>query len=426
MAAVSGALATAAVPVPAALAVAEERVGDDVQDVLLSALEDDLWDDGHFADGLDGLGVADGVVVDDEVLLALESSLLQEGGRDDEEACSNKKRPSKEEGSCPPQRRRCCCAASSTPEPLHEPAPPKSCGLDGEVPTAAIRAADETVKPTFEAIGMGLVHWPIEVRLCIASCLVWQEFVVFSRLCWAWRRLDRHDALWQVYFHHVWPRLARRRDAHSQRGLPWRTYFRTRWAEANRSEDALEEDWLDFSAAQDLTHRLEDVSGAVGCADLSQDEHHRLQLNLALRRCVEDLQVHGIRVPVEPDHAHLCSAQCRFHRLLEGQDAFVCETSGLTHSCRFGVPCDLCVLSNDDHFLVCPVSGRCFVRTNDATGEAAQAATAEAANDWDPGLSMTQQFGRWFEQGYSMTEEQARDFFDGEGEAYECRAPQRC
>jgi len=261
---------------------------------------------------------------------------------------------------------------------------------------------------TRKAIGYGLVHWPLEVRLCIAGFLAWRELVADALLCRSWHKLEAEDALWQVYFRSVWPRLARRKDARTDSRSPWRVLFRARWGQSGRAEDALEEDWLDFNAAQDLQAADAKLLGTSVVSSIRHKANADEELQQALRRCMEALKAKGVNVPSEQDKQHSCTSCCRYHRLPVKGDVFVCQVSGKIHRCSSCVPCHECVLSIDEAFLVCPASGRCFQKTSDASEEAAEAASA---NDWDPELSMTQQFGRWFEQGYFMSEEQAKDFF---------------
>lgn len=261
-------------------------------------------------------------------------------------------------------------------------------------------------EPIFAQLGYGLVHWPLEVRLCIASFLVWHELVRKSSMCRAWQQIERENAVWQEFFQATWPRLARRWDSGEKKGMKWRSLFRSRWSDDARVEDALEEDWLDFDAASGVGS-LATRERARQTAALDMER----QLANALRRCLDDLSSHGVRVPSEPDLTHICARTCRFHRLLVNIDVFVCEISGVVHRCTTGTsgrPCDICVLHQDECYMVCPASGRCFPRTIDVGEELAE---RDAANDWDPSLSATQQFTRWFEQGYSMSEEQAREFF---------------
>jgi len=245
--------------------------------------------------------------------------------------------------------------------------------------------------------------WPLEVRLCVASFLPWTELVADSCLCHSWRVLEMEDTLWQVYFASTWPRMARRKKAAADdQGLPWRALFRAQWSKGgNRQEDALEEDWLDFSAAQGLEARVASQRLPV----LAWPE----KLQRAIQRCREDLQRRNVKVPAEPDASHTCTQHCRFHPLLfEDADAFLCEESGALHVCE-NVPCSCCVASSEG-FLVCPVSGRCFPKNSTVNEETMD---APVSYDCDPDLSAAQQVGRWFEQGYFMTEEQALAIFDG-------------
>lgn len=259
------------------------------------------------------------------------------------------------------------------------------------------------------------VHWPVEVRLCLAGFLEWNEFVSHSLLCQSWRLLDVQDALWQVYFSCTWPRLARRKEASSGQALPWRALFRAHWASGDRCEDALEEDWLDFSAsfaADDLGRQKRRKAEATPSNEGPlQSSCEASSLKLAAERCRKELAEQGLQVPGSPaDSSHVCSSRCRFHRLAWQGDAFLCEASGSIHHCQQNHPCSDCVASSDECFLVCPVSGRCFPMNSGIEEEVSEPVIC---NDWDPELSVSQQIGRWFEQGYSMSEEQAQDFFGG-------------
>ncbi|CAE8606794.1 unnamed protein product [Polarella glacialis] len=276
-----------------------------------------------------------------------------------------------------------------------------------------------------------LMHWPVEVRLCIASFLPWKELMGDTLLCKSWKALDLQDALWKVFFISTWPRLARRREAGADGAVPWRALFRARWARADRKEDSLEEDWLDFSAAQGLeacrgprdeTRRAAPV---LAIQEASAKRAAAAELERAVRRCREELmRSQGLQVPVEADAQHQCrhvEPGCRFHRLGidahgSGLDCFLCEVSGTLHMCK-SVPCGCCVRSADGCFLVCPVSGRCFPKDNSVNEEADESGRLLGAevtsHNWDPELSAAQQIGRWFEQGYSMSEDQAHDFFGG-------------
>lgn len=295
----------------------------------------------------------------------------------------------------------------------------------GEPSSKALRSAEgaeaEAEAPAeglhSKTLGYGLVFWPVEVRICVVSFLPWQELVRDSLLCRAWRALELEDVLWQVYFQTTWPRWTRRREANEDGGLPWRTLFRTRWSKCNHTEDALEEDWLDFSAAQDLHTGASPPSAShssSAAATFAASEPSPAEIQRAVRRCRENLrQTAGVAVPAEAVRGHLCSRSCRFHRVSVEGDVFLCEGSGAVHRCRDGHPCDLCVDDDDSCYLVCPVSGRCFryLRANSTEGEP-QAGESAAAPTWDPELSMTEQYGRWFEQGYFMSEDQAKVLFE--------------
>lgn len=265
-------------------------------------------------------------------------------------------------------------------------------------------------------IGFGLVLWPIEVRLCVAGYLPWRELLRYASLCTPWRSLSCEDSLWKAHFRDTWPRFARR-QASATCSLTWKPLFFKRWSE-NRGEDGLEEDWLDFSAAQDML-----VATAPRDAQVVPGPTQAELLQQALRRCREALFAHGVVVPAEPDDAHVCGKRCRHHRLaIEGVsdgEVFVCEAGGVLHRCRPGVPCDRAVPSDDDFYLVCPVSGCCVAKPSFEEVEAREVQAREfdpAApgpnHDWDPELSTSAQVGRWFEQGYGMSEAEARDFFD--------------
>mmetsp|Transcript_138179 Transcript_138179/g.240398 ORF Transcript_138179/g.240398 Transcript_138179/m.240398 type:complete len:324 (-) Transcript_138179:119-1090(-) len=250
--------------------------------------------------------------------------------------------------------------------------------------------------------------WPEEVRLCVAGFLPWQELVHNTRLSSAWRALEQEDAIWQVYFNAVWPRLARRKVAENEKSLAWRELFRIRWAEARRNEDAIEEDWLDFNAAQDLTAKPQPAHPQ----SLKTDTCH------AIRRYKEDLlRLHGIIVPAVPDPEKSCIPNCRYRRVPTDGDVFVCLKCGKEHICQRGIACEGSLATSEDCFLVCPVSGHCYVKPdNHVAEEAADTVT----NDWDPDLSISQQHGRWFEQGYYMSEDQARHFFRSESRSLSC------
>jgi len=252
--------------------------------------------------------------------------------------------------------------------------------------------------------------FPPEVRLCVATFLPWQEVVAGSLLSRSWRSLELQDVLWKSYFCRCWPRLAQRQLG-TAGPSPWRALFKARWASKHRHEDALEEDWLDFRAAQDLTpNRCRFASPSTSTGTHRSLIVSAAELREALKRCREELEVRGCCVPQEVV-GHACSAACRFHRLETSFDAYLCEGSGALHACRPDEPCDFCVPTADESFLVCPVSGRCFEKPHEPCEEAMESVIAQQAQAWDLEHGSTQLFESWFEAGYSMTEEQAKDYF---------------
>lgn len=258
------------------------------------------------------------------------------------------------------------------------------------------------------AFDLTVSGWPSEVRLCVATFLPWQEVVAGSLLSRSWRSVECQDVLWKSFFCCAWPRLAQRQLTATAGASPWRALFRARWLSKHRDEDALEEDWLDFCAAQDL-------GPSWKCSTLSTGGGSSLrlaaiELHEAVKRCREELDGRGCSVPSEVQDHH-CTKRCRYHRLgVEGYDAFLCEASGALHTCRPDEPCDFCVATADESFLVCPVSGRCFEKPHEPCEEALESAAAQA-QAWDLELGVAHQFDSWFEQGYSMSEDQAKDFF---------------
>eukprot|EP00811_Abedinium_folium_P034512 NODE_7387_length_1583_cov_7.894231.p1 GENE.NODE_7387_length_1583_cov_7.894231~~NODE_7387_length_1583_cov_7.894231.p1 ORF type:complete len:430 (+),score=87.87 NODE_7387_length_1583_cov_7.894231:40-1329(+) len=253
-----------------------------------------------------------------------------------------------------------------------------------------------------------------EIMLCIALFLPWREMLRCAWLDGAWCAFGADDAIWEACFRQLWPRLARRWDASSvaaraatragssgdagdagdmavrtnrSAAATWGALFRQRWAKAGSSlnEDALDEDWLDFTAV-----RERELSEAAVCST-------ELSLQQAARDMGYELyRLRGIRVPTEPDWSHVCTAHCRFHRLPVGRDAFVCEASGFVHQCDSERACDIAVLT-PANFLVCPVSGRCVVKHSELADEGPP---EPAWPDADADLSAGQQFAQWFEQGY--------------------------
>lgn len=271
------------------------------------------------------------------------------------------------------------------------------------VPLTSKAEPASNVWPSAKTIGYGLVHWPVEVRFCVASFISWREFVANSLMCLVWRGMELQDALWQLHFGNVWPRVSRRRVANQGSSLPWRSLFRVHWVAGSRTEDPSEEDWLDFEASASSPVRNEEGEAAA-----------QQQLQDALRACREELlKTRGIRVPSEVDEAHVCGRSCTYHRLPVAKDVFVCESSGAVHRCRHREPCLTCVRSDDDCFLVCPASGRCFVKPIAFEAEDEVAEGCAANETWDLELGPTAQHGQWFEQGYNMSEDQAQASFFG-------------
>jgi len=287
-----------------------------------------------------------------------------------------------------------------------------------------IASADEgTVVPPAD--------WPLEVKLTVATFLPWRELPRAARISQGWHSLEQSQALWKEYFGIQWPRLFRRKAAiYSHGGVPWRALFRQRWAEPDRSEDAEQEHWNDFSAALDLWKS----SGSPTRLPLESPEKmlsEELQIQHAVKRFKDDLlRLRGVCVPsfpVEPgtaDHCTRLHGKCRHRTVpiagkLDGC-LFVCECCANVHICRPREPCEGSVLTGQNEFLVCTVSGRCFdpsrlcwaEETLECMGNKELEEAAVAEHNWDPGLSTSQQHARWFEQGYSMDEEQADDFFN--------------
>jgi hypothetical protein len=185
--------------------------------------------------------------------------------------------------------------------------------------------------------------------------------------------------------------------------------FRQRWAQGYRNEDAEEEHWKDLNAALDL---CTGPKAKVIVKSLSEEQ----QVQHAVRRFKEDrLRLHGVAVPPsasEPGGKERCARECKYRAVpIDGELAlrlFVCERCADVHICRPRTPCEGAMLSSDSAYLVCSVSGLCCVNHNRIEEEAD---VAVVVNDWDPELSVSQQHGRWFEQGYFMSEEQADEFF---------------
>lgn len=260
-----------------------------------------------------------------------------------------------------------------------------------------------------KSIGYGLVHWPVEVRFCVASFISWREFVATSLMCLVWRGMELQDALWQLHFGNVWPRVSRRRMANQGSGLPWRALFRAHWVAGSRTEDPSEEDWLDFDAALDL-----EAGASSPVRNEESTAAAQQELQDALRVCKKELlETQGIQVPSEVDEGHVCGSSCTYHRLPIAKDIFVCESSSAVHRCRQREPCLTCVRSDDDCFLVCPASGRCFLKPIAFEAEDETAEGCAATDCWDLELGPTAQHSQWFEQGYNMSEDQAQASFFG-------------
>lgn len=285
-------------------------------------------------------------------------------------------------------------------------------------------AEDLVTTPSSLDVVPGPADWPMEVKSAVAAFLPWRELSRHIKISHGWRSLELSEALWKEYFRIQWPRLFHRKAAaHPKDGLPWRALFRQRWAEPDRHEDALKEDWNDFSAAWDLWKGSSlKTSVANGSSQKSLPEEQQIQH--AIQRFKDDhLRLHGRKVPSspsEPGAAEQCTREGKCRHLpvpipgkLDGL-LFVCERCADVHLCRLTGACDGAVLSDNNEFLVCTVSGRCSDpgRALDITTEDCAEGGA-AYNEWDPELSAAQQHARWFEQGYFMSEEQADEYFDG-------------
>lgn len=274
--------------------------------------------------------------------------------------------------------------------------------------------ADDTllaapVQKALPLLGQGLVHWPLEIRRGIAGYLPWRELVADVRLCKAWLSLGQDRPLWWMFFAATWPQHARRQFERDSRGSQdWPQLFRKRLHLGGKDGDVTEEDWLDFYAAQEIVRAREVAQAAkrprVGP---SSAELASRGLQRDLKECREEvLQTKGVRVPDEADGRHLCSRFCCFHKLPSRGDTFLCESSGQLHQCHMGEPCHMCVLSEDECYLVCPASGLTFQTMNLVDDEA-----VDEAHAWDPAMSDGQQYRSWLEIGYGMSEEQASTFF---------------
>jgi hypothetical protein len=268
-------------------------------------------------------------------------------------------------------------------------------------------------------------EWPVEVKIAVAAFLPWREVARHAQISIAWRGLEQSESLWEKYFRIEWPRLYHRKAfAATRERLSWRTLFRQRWAQGYRNEDAEEEHWNDLSAALDLCNGSK---AKVTVKSVSEEQ----QIHHAVRRFKEDLlRLHGLNVPPSTSELGgnaLCVPKCKYRAVpIDGQlerRLFVCELCADVHICRLGTPCDGALLSHDNAFLVCSVSGLCFANLSHRVEDDADAPAV--VNDWDPELSAAQQHGRWFEQGYFMSEEQADDYF-GDGGCRKSRSSGGC
>lgn len=281
--------------------------------------------------------------------------------------------------------------------------------------------------------------WPIEVKSAVAAFLPWRTLPGVVRLSSTWHNIERLDTLWKEYFRIQWPRLYSRKAAASSRlSTPWRSLFRQRWAEPDRDEDAEQEHWNDLAAALDLWKNVGDKNNTtIGCTQKALSEEQ--QIEHAVRRFKED--PHRLRrvtipsTPISPGEAGHCSQlrkKCKHCPVPIGNRLdgclFVCEGCADVHVCwpNSREPCDGAVLSGNNEFLVCTISGRCFDPSVAAWVEEQERCDAPPASHyWDPELNPAQQVGKWFEQGYSMDEEQADHFFDG-GAGRKSRLRARC
>jgi hypothetical protein len=280
---------------------------------------------------------------------------------------------------------------SSLAQSLAEPPPKRPC----------IRSLPT---PEDQVSGHSPTEWPEEVKIVVVACLPWREVAKHAQISRAWRSLEQCESLWEKYVRIEWPRLFHRKVsvATSER-RSWRMLFRQRWAQGYRSEDAEEEHWKDLNAALDL------CTGAKAKKVLVKSLSEEQQVQHALRRFKEDrLRLNGVEVGGK----ERCVPECEYCAVpIDGELAlrlFVCERCADVHICRPRTPCEGATLSMDSAYLVCSVSGICcanHIRMEEETD------VAVAVNDWDPELSVAQQHGRWFEQGYFMSEEQADEFF---------------
>jgi len=272
--------------------------------------------------------------------------------------------------------------------------------------SAAPAAAPAAPAGAWPVLGRGLAGaWPAEIRLGVAGFLPWRELVLAqSRLCRAWQYLEQDVTLWWPHFRVTWPRHSIRQAERVKGPQDWRQLFRTRWLRGDRDGDATHEDWLDLYAAQEVVRSRE--GGPLG-GDVPAGVSDQRDVRKALERCrAEVLRAHGVDVPAEADGRHVCTKHCRFHKLPDCGDTFVCESSGVLHRCGRTEPCHICIVAPDNGSLVCPVSGKSYELLNYINE-----AVPDEVDVWDPAIGESEQMARWFEQGYNMSEEQALDFF---------------
>lgn len=266
------------------------------------------------------------------------------------------------------------------------------------------------VQQAWPLIGQGLVHWPMEIRRGIASYLPWRELVAAGvLLCRSWRFLGQDVPLWRVFFVATWPNHARRQEERARGKQDWFQLFRERWEKGGTDFDVTEEDWLDFYAAQEIIKAREVEKKAKNPrSGPSSEELASRALQRDLKRCRDELrEKRGVHVPYEADGHHLCSRFCSFHKLPNSGDTYVCEASGHLHQCLKSSPCHMCVVSEDECFLVCPASGLSYPRVNFQHEEVPD----EEDPVWDPAMTEGQQMRSWLEHGYGMSEDQASNFF---------------
>lgn len=265
-------------------------------------------------------------------------------------------------------------------------------------------------RPPSEFSYYWLAQWAPDLMLRVSQFFTWKQFVRLSVLCRSLKMLELQESSWQLFFQMAWPRLAKRRLV--TKDVPWRALFQAQWLYGGCEGDEHEENWLDCNAAHNLQLKIKEPERRHQTMLVAKRKAAELQQ--CIYACSMALKDKGIHVPAEADPDHICDKRCKFHRLMEhasdvSDDCFLCETSGALHQCLEGIPCRHCVISADGCFDICIVSGRCFPRENMVHVEDER--DPEPTYTWDPDLSEAQQVGRWFEQGYHMSEEDASDFF---------------